>query len=93
MNQKEIKKLAKVEVQVTSLQSEVGDIKQDIKKIMRNELPHLRLLINEKITKLSKNLDKRIDKLDRKVVILWAVLTVIATIGGNIANHLISKYL
>ena len=100
MNNQENERLATQKTQVSDLRLACGEIRTDIKKIMRNELPHLRLLIVEKITKLKesvneefKKFDKRLDKSEKKLLIIWTILLVVATVVQIIIAQLLKKYL
>lgn len=93
MDSNELSRIVKVETQLSGCRKDIDVIGRDVKKIMVNDLPHIRLLINEKITKLTQNIDKRLDKLDRKVTINWIKISGITTAGVVVLNYLAGKYL
>lgn len=93
MNQGELERITKLETQMLDLRSSVGVISEDIKKIMRNDLPHLQLAINEKTTRLKEAIDKRMDKQDKKINELMLKVGIIITIGGVILNYLVNRFL
>lgn len=100
MNRKERERLSILETNLANIGKKVEEMGIDLKKIMTNELPHLRILVNEKITKLKESIngefkvvDERFDKSEKKLLILWTILLIIATIIQIIFTQVIAKFL
>ena len=89
MNNKENERLAKLETHVTDLRLACGEIRSDIKKIMQNELPH----IKEQLLKIKLTFNQKIDKLDKKISLLWLKVGVITAIGVAVIQYLIKYFL
>jgi len=103
MNNKENKsidqvgeRLVRVETQMGTCLLELGGLKTDIQKLMRNEIPHLK----EAVLKLQLNFNKQIEKVNgnigevkNKVNILWLKVSIITTILVTALQYLLKKYL
>jgi len=93
MNQNESERLTRLETQVENLNLLMGSVGTDIKEIMRNHLPHLTLIINERTAKLKEGFDKRMDKQDKKINILMIKVGTIITAGVALINYLARRFL
>jgi len=103
MNNKENKqidqvgeRLVRVETQMGTCLLEIGGLKTDIQKLMRNEIPHLK----EAILKLQLNFNKKFEELNKNiggvkntVNILALKVAIITTILVTALQYLLKKYL
>ena len=89
MNQKQSDRITRLETQFSDMRLVVNDTSTDIKKIMRNEFPH----VKESILKLRISFDKKINKLDKKVGILWLKVSIVTTILISFISYLMRRFL
>ena len=89
MNQKEIERLIRVETELSNLRLVVGDVKSDVKKMMANDLPH----IKTSILKLKLSFKEEINKLDKKVGILWLKVSIVTAILVAFISYLMRRFL
>jgi len=98
MNNTESERLTRLETKIEIIDKCTCELQKDVKKMMTNDFPHLRLLINEKISKLQSNFivrldkfDRRIDKIDKKVGILWLKMSIIIGIFVAIVQFAMAR--
>ena len=89
MNNNESERLTRLETQMSDIKLCMGELKVDVKKIMTNDLPHLQTAIME--LKLAFN--KRIDKNEKKIAVLFTKIGIVMSVGITVLTYLANRFL